>query len=241
VPAVRRKKKLISPKNSAFSRAVFRINEVVRKWPKPKNFKWYNGSAQEVFERYGGRCALCGIGLSAHYNSGIDTLYLDFYIPLTRGGRWDSLDNVIPVCKSHYTGGVIKKELRKDIPDINTFSDLIEQLIRSTLSAKQMEDEDNPELSLMIKKKNMIKRIINMKLEDITVCMQYKPFEDWIPENYEFVIEDENTIPDLIEMTTESVVDNDTDAVVESKKKTTEQVKQLASTKQYRIVRNAPE
>jgi hypothetical protein len=74
-----------------------------------------------------------------------------------------------------------------------------------------------------------------MKFEDLGVALRYKPFKDWIPENFEMLEEGMNTIPDIVAKATTS---HEEGASIDNEKhEITEKIKQTVTTRQYKVVR----
>jgi len=217
--------------NTRFRRVVIDINKQ-RRLHKPSSEPFTVTQAGEVFGAYKGRCAYCGRPLNIAITYGDSKLMMIYYIPLERGGtthHW----NIVPVCPEHRKTGIRKQELREDIPDINTFADYISVLIESIIEFKE-----NP-TAPMAEKIRRLKRVLNFSLDEIAISMRYKPFVDWLPEQFEILIEDENTIPDRVEKLIEHTVDKEPEDVLSSDRKSiTEAVKQTIVTKQYTFIRN---
>lgn len=186
--------------------------------------------ARAAFLAYKGTCAYCGIPLNVRNRTGWNSLHFTFYVPIKLQGKKIRPELLLPVCEAHLKNS-IKPGLREDIPDLNTFSDLIVVLIKSIVS----ENELSSELKILMQEKiNRIKRLLNFKLEDIALSMRYKPFRDWNPEEFELVVEGDNSFPDLVQKVTEEVIDKGTE---ETKEEVTECIKQILTAKQYKVVR----
>lgn len=138
-----------------------------------------------------------------------------FLIPLIAGGAIDT-DNIVPTCGTCKNRYRPSKTPREDILDINTIADYIEHLVRA------VKDGQDRERVLRIK------RTINAKLEQLAINMRYKTFSGDTPEEMVGIVDEVNSIPDIIEEMVETE---------EAKPKLNEAVKQINHTGEYRIIR----
>ena len=181
----------------------------------------------DIYHAWDGKCAMCGIPLNVKEHRGINALHLLPYIPLHIKGIIE-LNNIVPTCRRHYEAGTAKRYLRQDIPDLNTVADLIELILQGTILKNKYREEKSSNFFPMEEKVYRLKQLLNLRMEEFATCLQYKPFKDWHPDNYEMLEDGKNTIGDLVE----KIVDKP-----EAKEEIVERLKQLATTKQYNIVR----
>lgn len=214
--------------STRFNKAIEDLNVAISRQVKGngKNRRISSTEAREAFVKYGGTCAFCGLPLVIKYRKGWNALNFIYYIPLKLVKSIDP-KLIIPVCEEHKEAND-KYGLREDIPDINSFSDLIVVLVQTILLEKENPSVENRG------KIGRIKRLLNLKLEDIALCLRYKPFKDWVPDNYEVVTEGENALPDLVEKVTNQIVSGDEPKAQEE---ITQCVKQLVTTKKYQVLR----
>lgn len=216
----------------AFVRALNILNKGIKRGD---SYKFKLSEMREVWNRDKGRCRFCGCVLHIKDAVGASALFFKLYIPQEFGGKRE-LWNVVLCCRDDYEGyRAAKTVLGEDIPDVNTFADLTEQLIKATIKKQTAK----PEVSILLDEKiRRLKIMINDQLTDVAATMRYKPFKDWIPEDFELVVEGENTIPDIVEEITEAACEENADAVSSGKEKFTDSIKQVQTTKQYKIVKN---
>lgn len=194
-------------RNIRYKRHVEYLNALLRDYyPKAKLLLWSELTA--LYKKSKGHCQICG-DLVELWGTG--ELVFDFYVPLKYGGL-PTIDNVFVSCHAHK---INTNKKRAELPDINTFADLCEQLF---LSVQEGTD----------KRTKQIKRMMNWTLEDLTESMRYETFDDWRPDKFELIYENRNSIPDLIEKVIEAPG---------AKAEITEQIKQLVTAKKYRILR----
>ena len=203
--------------------------------------KWAISDMEKVFLRFGGRCAYYGTPLLLQ-TMGKYALHFKFYSPPEFCGYSD-IDNIVTVCDNHTKFSNIGiSSAREDIPDINTFGDVFEQLIRAVITVEKYKADADPALAATMEKVVRIKRFVNMKLEELALNMRYKPFSDWIPDQFEIIQEENNSFPDLIEKTVLGALDNPDENVVRSDVDAlTNQIKQITTEKKYRVVRQHEE
>ena len=172
--------------------------------------------AEEVFFKYRGRCAYCDARLSYLNKKTRYAACLHFYIPLNVKGeaRKDNLIVVCRQCKHDYRS---TKRLREDIVGLDSFADTCEALFRAVQEGSDY------------KTVQMIKERLNSRLEDVATCMRYTVKSDWVPDTIEMVQDGTNTVAEHLE---EMANGNDV------KEKVTRDIKQIVSTKQYKVIRN---
>lgn len=171
--------------------------------------------AEACFERYHGRCVFCNKALKYLGRMSKDAARLMFYVPLNVGGeaRPDNLVVVCAYCKYNHRS---VKPREADVVGVDSFADLCEALF---LAIRDGSDEDH---------RDAIKNRLNLRLADIATCMRYVTKGDWIPDAFDKVVDGENTIGERLEHMGrgEDVKDDITNAV-----------KQIITTKQYKIIR----
>jgi len=172
--------------------------------------------AELCFEKYKGRCVYCNKALSYLGRMSKDSARLVFYVPLNVGGeaRPDNLVVACAQCKHNYRSVRVQ---RTDIVGLDSFADHCEALFLAIKDGASEEIRDQ------------IKNRLNLRLVDIATCMRYITTADWIPEKFEKVVEGENTIGERLERLGrgEDVKDD-----------ITNDVKQIVTTKQYKIIRS---
>lgn len=215
-----------SPSRLAYTTAMREINRELKIAGKGTNL-FRRPEAEQIYKKYGGRCAFCGVNLVIA-SSSMSGIAFMFYTPLNVGGS-PTISNVILVCKAHKARYRPIREAREDILDINTIADYIEHLIRAIKN-----DGDREKIL-------RIKRILNGKFTDLAVNMRYVTFSGNMPEDIEIVEEGVNTVPDLIQDLADKSLDSPPGDVLSSKQKVTESLKQIDSTKQYKIIKKKPE
>lgn len=220
----------------AFNKTADSINRQ-RRLRFPESKKITSSECADIFNVYHGRCVFCGRPLLPKQTKldSEDTLHMIFYIPLERGGQ-PTLENIVPVCPFHHRKRSRKQELREEIPDLNTFADHLHVLIESIVEFKERPTRP------LVEKIKRIKRLINFDIDEIAINMRYKPFEDWLPERFEMLVEDHNTLPERIEKLTADTLDKEPEEVLQSDKdRITDVAKQMVVTGQYGFVRNPKE
>ncbi len=138
-----------------------------------------------------------------------------FYVPLKVGGeaRPDNLIVACAPCKQEYRS---TRKLRQDITGLDSFADCCEELF---IAIK----EGHPQAKV-----HMLKARINTRLTDVATCMRYVTTPDWRPVEMTKLIENRNTIADRLEQMGKG--EKVTECI-------TEDVKQIVTTKKYRIMR----
>ena len=220
----------MKPTTTAFRQIACELNRELREKGRKKRINPLELVA--LTKRFSGRCAYCSVPCIPKAGQRSTQLNFQWYIPLDRGGE-TTIDNLVPVCSEHLHRYRPTKRQRETIPDINTFGDLVYNLIKSVITTSRLKSDNNVDAFRWEEKTNRIKREINGLLEEIIISSQYHPFTDWMVKEPVFHEEDINTIPDIIEGMTEKEIVNDTvDGRVLD-----EPVKQILSTKQYKIIR----
>jgi len=195
---------------SRFRKHFFKLNTDIMKFY-PKSPLLVMSEVVSLYKKAKGCCQFCG---STIYLVGPGAFIFQWYIPLEYGGK-ASIGNVVVVCSTHERE-LTERKRPQDVFGINTFADLCEQLFLA------VQDKSTERIK-------QIKRMMNWTLEDIAATLRYKTFDDWKPEKFELIYEGRNTIPDLIEKIVKEP---------ETKEDITEQIKQIVTSKKYRVLRN---
>ena len=149
-------------------------------------------SLRETFDNYGGRCVYCGMSLLCN-GDGPDSAHFSFYVPLNNGGLAEA-DNLVLVCNTHRK---IYKPNRVNNPrilDVNTIPDLIVALVEEVKESPG----DGEEILAKQEKIKVLKRELNLALEDLALTMRYKVVGLWRPKEF-VVVEDEiNTFAEQV-------------------------------------------
>jgi hypothetical protein len=171
--------------------------------------------AEDCFRQYRGKCVFCDTRLSYIGRVNMASARLMFYVPLKVGGeaKPDNLIIVCANCKHEYRG---TRKLRQDITGLDSFADCCELLFEAVLEKAGTD---------RIKR---LKARLNDRLIDVATCMRYSTTEDWKPQWHDKIIEGRNTIGDRLELVAEG---EDMKAAI------TNDVKQMVTTKQYKIMR----
>lgn len=171
--------------------------------------------AEACFRQYRGKCVYCNTRLSYLGRTTMNAARLAFYVPLNVGGeaRPDNLIVVCARCKHEYRD---TRKIRQDITGLDSFADVCEQLFEAVIGEA---DQDR------IKR---LKDRLNDRLSDIATCMRYTTTPDWKPQWTEKIVDGQNTIGDRLELMGEG---EDMKATI------TNDVKQIVTTKQYKIMR----
>jgi hypothetical protein len=205
--------KLIAPINQELRNHSFKDTVITR------------DDAIKLHRKYGGRCVYCGLPLVIRTRAGRAGYHFTFDTPLDIGGL-PTVDNLVISCHTCKEARRPVREMRMEIPGINSFADKCEALFKAILN-----DES-------YKKIQIIKRHIDTTLEAITINFRYKPLPEWKPERFELFKEDYNTLSDRLSDLGEAVINDDTD---ETKKRLTEGVKQIVTTRRYKVIRSNAE
>ena len=171
--------------------------------------------AETCFHQYRGKCVFCDTRLSYLGRATRNAARLMFYVPLKVGGeaRPDNLIVVCATCKLEYRS---TRKLRQDIVGLDSFADCCEELFIAVR-------DGHPQAKI-----DMLKARINTRLTDVATCMRYVTTPDWRPVTMEKLVEGQNTMAEALE---DMGKGKDTKAAITNK------VKQAATTRQYRIMR----
>jgi hypothetical protein len=222
-------KQRVGKRNSTFlTKTLVEINneikhEYVHITGNDKLWKTYNKvtptEAEACFAEHKGRCAYCDKVLTYLGHVSLTSARLAWYVPLNVGGeaRPDNLIVVCARCKNDYTS---TRKQRQGVVGLDSFADTCEQLFVAVLGEQSQTKID------------MLKDRLNVTLSDVATCMRYVTLPEWKPVYMEKLIEGENTIGDRLE---------DMAKGVDVKAAITEDVKQIVTTKQYKILRKQDE
>lgn len=200
-----------------YGHAILEINRELRNAGHKTYFR--KPEIDVIYKDWKGCCAYCGMPLSLQGSNPTNALHLQFYTPLDAGGL-PLLANLMPVCPTDKKRYRPTRRALEDIPNIDTFADLVEELMKLVSTGSR---------TFAIKKR------INTQLEDIVHTLRYKTSPP--SKEYEIRIENKNTIPDIVEEIAVRV-DKGEDCAKE-KEALSESLEQITQTKQYRIVRRA--
>jgi hypothetical protein len=171
--------------------------------------------AEACYQQYKGKCVFCDTRLAYLGRANEAAARLMFYVPLKVGGE-ARLDNLIIVCTSCKHEYRDTRKLRQDITGLDSFADVCEQLFEAVI--------ENADFGRI----KRLKARLNDRLSDIATCMRYVTTPDWKPQHYEKLIEGENTMAEALE---------DMGKGKDTKDAITNKVKQVVSTKKYKIIR----
>lgn len=207
-----------------FTRATKEINRELREHGHTHHIR--GAEARSVFQKWKGRCVFCGIPLLVRARTTGAALGFQFYTPLSCGGR-PTIDNVVPTCTGCRKFYRTTRQPREELFNVNTFADLTEQLILELQQHKQHKGRIT-----------RIKRMMNQSLEDMVNNMRYKTYPDQAPEEFELLVEDKNTLPEEIEGLTKALKEDNKPSVDKEKDRVTDRVKQIITSKQYKVIVN---
>jgi hypothetical protein len=218
-------KQRVGRNNSTFlTRSLVDINNEIKQayvhiTGRDKLWKTYNKvtptEAEACFADHKGRCAYCDKALTYLGHVSVNSARLSWYVPLKVGGeaRPDNLIVVCARCENDYNS---TRKLRGDIVGLDSFADACEQLFIAVKEGRPQEERDN------------LKDRLNVKLSTVATCMRYVARPKWRPVVLEKMIEGENTIGERLE---------DMAKGKDTKYSITEDMKQMVTTKQYKILR----
>jgi hypothetical protein len=170
---------------------------------------------EEVYHKYKGRCVFCDKATAYLGKRSLDAARVTWYVPLNVGGEARP-DNLIVSCQECVKSYRSTRKLREDMVGLDTFADVVERLV------KAVRDGEDECIVAALKSR------LNVRLMDIANCMRYVTKDDWIAAEDEIVEEGVNTIGDRVEAMAKG---EDTKAGI------TNTVKQIVTTKQYKIIR----
>ena len=171
--------------------------------------------AEVCYRKYKGMCVFCDTLMGYLGRPSMASARLMFYVPLTVGGA-PTPENLILVCNKCKEGYRDTRKLRTDIVGLDSFADCCEELFKAVR-------DGYPQAKI-----DMLKARLNGRLADVAMCMRYVTTPDWAPVTMTQVVEGENTIGERLE---QMGTGQDVKAAI------TEDVKQIVTTKQYKIMR----
>ena len=246
----------------AFRDAVSEINLECAKF-KNEGRKAYitKSDVKAVYAKYKGSCAWCGFSLRSH-KRGSDSLVLTFFQPLRFGGKIER-DNLLPVCRRCKDNQSPSPRLIERIPSVNTVGDLVDRLVVEVNKLAYYENQKRMEQAKIEPNKDkvtewdnksrdccelrsMLKRELNTAIEELVYSMHYCPRKETRTFRAPVMIEDKNTIADVV---AEMCYNNATAVIAAGtpstempantslKKALDEQFESIAATKQYKIIK----
>lgn len=174
-----------------FRKPLIEINEEIRRFEKKRHWRalklprFILDDLFKVYTEYKGACAFCGILTTAKFNYKYTGAHFRFEMPLTKGGDITT-DNIVLVCATHKKEYGTHKRARERIPDVDSFADLTEALIRAVQNGEGWE------------KIRRIKHEMNTVLEEIAIHSRYMVFNEDRPTKIRTPKRD-NSIADAIE------------------------------------------
>jgi hypothetical protein len=205
--------------NTPFLRSVLdELNTEIEKYHGTSYKKITPADAEACYSEYGGKCVFCDTRLAYLGRPDMAAARLMFYVPLKYNGPPIPTNLVLVCLKCKYDNRSTRK-LRTEITGLDSFADCCEQLFIAVRDGYPQSKID------------MLKNRINTRLSDVAMCMRYVTTPDWRPVEMTKLIENKNTIADRLEQMGEG--DKVTKCI-------TEDVKQIVTTKQYKIMRSQP-
>ena len=151
----------------------------------------------DVCLRWKSRCAFCGVDLLPSGDQQ-RRIYIDFYVPLERGGPI-SPENLIITCLVCRTTLRPNHRLMYRLEDIDTIPDLIEKLVIKTLKVNRMMENKDPEYFDECEKLRILKYELNSALEQLTMSLKYNPSRHARIDDVSWFVEEESTVADKVE------------------------------------------
>jgi hypothetical protein len=161
------------------------VFEKKRHWRASKLERFTMEDLLKVYTYYKGACAFCGLPTTVEYKYKYTGSYFIFEVPLEKGGAVD-VNNLVLVCTVHKEQYKPHKRLRERIPDVDSFADLTEALIRAVHNGDGWE------------KIRRIKHEMNTILEELAIHSRYTVFNEDRPIRIRTAKRD-NSVADLIE------------------------------------------
>ncbi len=174
---------------------------------------------EEVYQKYKGRCVYCDKATAYLGTRSHNSARVTWYVPLNVGGE-AVLDNLIVSCQGCVKDYRSTRKLREDMVGLDTFADTVERLVKALEAGEDQAIVDR------------IKARLNIRLSDVATCMRYITKDDWVAAENEIIEEGVNTIGDRVEAMAKG--EDTKDAI-------TNTVKQIVTTKQYKIIRRQNE
>ena len=174
---------------------------------------------EEVFQKYRGRCVYCDKATAYLGTRSRNSARVTWYVPLNVGGE-AVLSNLIVSCQGCVKSYRSTRKLREDMVGLDTFADTVERLVKAVWAGEPQYIVDR------------LKARLNIRLSDVASCMRYITKDDWVAAENEIIEEGVNTIGDRVEAMVKG--DDTKDAI-------TNTIKQIVTTKQYKIIRRQDE
>lgn len=174
---------------------------------------------EEVFQKYKGRCVYCDKATAYLGTRSHNSARVTWYVSLNVGGE-AVLSNLIVSCQECVKRYRSTRKLREDMIGMDTFADTVELLVKAVNGGADQATVDQ------------LKARLNVRLSDVASCMRYITKDDWITAENEIIEEGVNTIGDRVEAMAKG--EDNKDAI-------TNTVKQMVTTKQYKIIRRQDE
>lgn len=165
-------------------------DEIRRAGKKSEITRW---SLRETFDKHGGRCVYCGMGLLCR-GDGPDSAHFSFYVPLNNGGL-PVPENLVLVCYTHRKTYLPNRINTPRILDVNTIPDLIVALVEAV---KEFGGTAENEILAKQERIKILKRELNLSLEDLALTMRYKVVGIWRPKEFVVVEEGVNTFAEQV-------------------------------------------
>ena len=174
---------------------------------------------EEVFTKYRGRCVYCDKATAYLGTRSHNSARVTWYVPLNVGGEAVP-SNLIVSCQGCVKSYRSTRKLREEMVGLDSFGDVVELLVKAVKGGADQDVIDQ------------LKCRLNVRLTDVANCMRYVTKDDWIASKNEIVEEGVNTIGDRIEAMAKGE---------DTKDEITNTIKQVVTTKQYKIIRRQDE
>ena len=174
---------------------------------------------EEIFQKYRGMCVYCDKATAYLGTRSHNSARVTWYVPLNVGGE-AVFDNLIVSCQGCVKSYRSTRKLREDMVGLDTFADTVERLIQAVWDGEEQVTVDR------------LKARLNIRLSDVANCMRYVTKDDWVAAENEIIEEGVNTIGDMVEEQAHG--EDKTEAI-------TNTIKQMVTTKQYKIIRRQDE
>ena len=170
---------------------------------------------EEIFQKYRGMCVYCDKATAYLGTRSRNSARVTWYVPLNVGGE-AVLSNLIVSCQECVKSYRSTRKLREDMVGLDTLADTVERLVKAVWAGEDQDIVDRRKARL------------NIRLSDVASCMRYVTKDDWIAAENEIIEEGVNTIGDRVEAMAKG---EDTKPAI------TNTIKQIVTTKQYKIIR----
>ena len=202
-----------------FSESLAELNREVSKVQK-KGFKGYftRYDLEFVYQKWKGKCAICGISLKDKGRERVSA-HFTLYVPFRQGGKTER-ENLIPTCNDCLVDYSPGKRAKTTVEGYNTLADLIVDLTKAVVEGK-------PEEALRV-----IKTDLNVSMSEFVKSLNYLPNPSVLRREKPLIIENENTIADLVVKTAKGE---------ETKEKVQETLDTISATRKYVILKEPRE